>query len=313
MGAAVLAHQNDYGFDAAATAPLASRPSVACVMPYHETGPLASHAASLLLASLRNYRDGARGAKPSCRLIVVDDGSVQRPFQAPAELSGISLQILRLEHNAGRSRARNTGLRAADAAGARVTVLVDSDVLVPGDHVTNVVRTMWPSEQVIAAALFLTVGSTEQRALWYALRSARVAHDWRSECVYQSAWIGCAPDVEFVGRRFRLLEETDGWRRWSGMVGPWCLANMVLGGCFAVPTDLAVNLGGFEESFDRYGFTETTLIAKLIAAGCMVVPVMGSTAVHVEANPTHMTQQERNLHFRDAHARFFGEFLAGSR
>lgn len=87
---------------------------------------------------------------------------------------------------------------------------------------------------------------------------------------------------------------------------------MVLGGCFAVPTALAVDVGGFEDSFDHYGFTETTLIAKLIAAGCKVVPVLGSTAVHVESQPAHLPQCQRNARFRDAHRRFFGEFLAGA-
>jgi GT2 family glycosyltransferase len=223
------------------------------------------------------------------------------------------VQVLRLGRNVGRSRARNAGLGAAATAGAQVTVWVDSDVLVPDDHVANLLRTMQPAEQVIAAGFLAPVSVTEPRALQEALRSTRIEQDWRSECVYQPSWIGCASDLEFVGRRFRLLVETDGWRRWNGMVGPWCLANMVLGGCFAVSTELAFSLGGFDESFDRYGFTETTLVAKLIAAGCMVVPVLRSTAVHVEAQPAHMTQTERNLHFRNAHRRFFGEFLAGSR
>jgi GT2 family glycosyltransferase len=312
VGAAVLAHHNDYGFDAAAPPPLECRPSVACVMPYHETGALAGHAASLVIASLRRYRDGAPGTKPACRLIVVDDGSTLRPFQAPGAPNDITLQVLRLERNMGRSRARNTGLRAAEAEDAWVTVLVDSDVLVPVDHVTNLLRVMQASEQTIAAGFLTTVGRAEPRALQDALGGARREHDWRSECVYQPSWIGCPSDLEFVGRRFMLLVETDGWRKWSGMVGPWCLANMVLGGCFAVSTELAVSVGGFDESFRRHGFTETTLVARLIAAGCMVVPVLASTAVHVEAQPAHMTQPERNLHFRKAHRRFFGEFLAGS-
>jgi hypothetical protein len=68
-------------------------------------------------------------------------------------------------------------------------------------------------------------------------------------------------------------------------------------------THLAMSVGGFEESFDQYGFIETTLIAKLIAAGCMVVPVLGSTAVHVEFRPAHLPQSQRNVRFRDAHRR----------
>jgi hypothetical protein len=38
--------------------------------------------------------------------------------------------------------------------------------------------------------------------------------------------------------------------------------------------------------------------------------VLGSTAVHVESQPAHLPQSQRNVRFRDAHHRFFGEFLA---
>ncbi len=310
LRAAVLAHRNDYGFDASAPPALLRTPSVACVIPHYETGLLASQVATLLLASLRNYRDKMSASAPDCRLIVVDDGSRLRPFQAPNRPRDIELQVVRLESNKGRSHARNAGLRAASASGAEVTVFVDSDVLVPGDHVANILRATQPQGHAIAAGFFMTVRSAERETLEQTLDRARIENDWRSECVYEPSWTGCPADLEFVGRRFRLLEETRDWRQWSGMVGPWCLANMVLGGCFAVPTGLAVGVGGFEQSFDQYGFTETTLIAKLIAAGCMVVPVLGSIAVHVESQPAHLPQTQRNVHFRDAHHRFFGEFLA---
>lgn len=311
LRAAVLAHRNDYGFDAASPPPpLLRSPSVACVIPYYETGPLASEVVAALVASLRDYRDGAGASAPDCRLIVVDDGSRVRPFEAPDPVDGISLQVLRLEDNRGRSRARNAGLHAASGLGAEIAVFVDSDVVISPDHIRNVVRAMQPRGHAIAASFFMAVHSMDSAALAQALGTARIENDWRSECVYRPSWIGCAGDLVFVGRRFRLLQESRNWREWSGMIGPWCLANMVLGGCFGVPTDLAMRVGGFDTSFDSYGFTETTLVAKLIAAGCFVVPQLASAAVHVESQPSHLPQSERNRRFRDAHRRFFGEFLA---
>jgi GT2 family glycosyltransferase len=310
LRAAVLAHRNDYGFEAVSPPPLLRSPSVACVVPYYDTGRLASEVVAAIVASLRDYRDSASASAPDCRLIVVDDGSRVRPFEAPDPLNDISLQIIRLEDNQGRSRTRNVGLRAASRSGAEVTVFVDSDVMISPDHIRNVVRAMQPPGHAIAAGFFMTVHSMESAALAQALATARIGNDWRSECVYQPSWIGCSPDLAFVGRRFRLLHESRNWREWSGMIGPWCLANMVLGGCFGVPTDLAMRVDGFDTSFDSYGFTETTLIAKLIAASCFVVPQLTSAAVHVESQPSHLPQSERNLRFRDAHRRFFGEFLA---
>ncbi len=243
-------------------------------------------------------------------MIVVDDGSLLRAFREPAPEDAVPLEMLRLPGNRGRSAARNAGLHAAGTGGAAVTAFVDSDVLVSEDHVANMIGAMHPLERAIAAGLFLTTPATGADELREALACARVENDWRYECVYESSWIGCDADLEFVGRRFRLLAETAGWRRWSGMVGPWCLANMALGGCVAVPTERAIACGGFEETFDRYGFTETTLVAKLIAGGCFLVPVLGSTALHIEGQPAHLPQAERNRRFRDAHERFFGEFIA---
>ena len=309
LRAAVFAHRNDYGFDAASPPPLLRSPSVACVIPYHETGQLASEVAAAVLASLHDYRCSA-GPEPHCRLIVIDDGSRLRPFEPPEPLRDIPLGVIRLDHNQGRSHARNVGLRAASRLEAEVTVFVDSDVVISPGHVRSLVRAMQPPERSISASFFMTVDRAQSGMISQALAAARVEHDWRSECVYQPSWIGCAADLAFVGRRFRLLSESCNWREWSGMIGPWCLANMVLGGCFALPTELAVRLGGFDASFDTYGFTETTLVAKLIAAGCFVIPQTSNAAVHVESQPAHLPQWQRNLRFRDAHRRFFGEFLA---
>ena len=311
LRSAVFSHCNDYGFDASDPPAMRDAPQVTCVIPYHDTGSLGSRVVVALLSSLRHYERNVPGPAKRAQVVVVDDGSRLRPFIAPDDLQDMDVQVVTLPETKGRSHARNTGLRAAHAAGSDVTIFLDSDILVPSDHVTNLVQVMRPPDLAIACGFFLTVHSSARDVLMSSLRMARTEHDWRSRCVYQPSWIGCTADLEFVGRQFSLLAQTRAFRSWSGMVGPWCLANMVLGGCFAVPTEAAVDVGGFAESFDRYGFTETTLIARLIGAGCAVVPVLGSTAVHVESQPAHLAQSERNARFRDAHRRFFGDFLAG--
>jgi hypothetical protein len=75
-------------------------------------------------------------------------------------------------------------------------------------------------------------------------------------------------------------------------------------GCTSTPS-----VDGFDESFAAYGFTETSLVARLIAAGVPVIPQVKAVAVHVEANPAHHSREERNALFRAAHRRFYREFL----
>ncbi len=91
LAARVLGHRNDYGFHPNEPPALDAPPSLACVMPYHETGPLACHAAGLAPRSLQHYVHSAPN-RPSARLIVVDDGSRARPFRAPAAPASDSLQ-----------------------------------------------------------------------------------------------------------------------------------------------------------------------------------------------------------------------------
>jgi hypothetical protein len=308
----IFRHDNDYGFVASEVEPQRSNLSVSCVVPYYETGLLGVQTVANAAVALREYRLQSQGA--GTQIVVVDDGSIARPFNAEGIEPADQLEIRAFATNRGRSAARNEGLRAS--ASYDVCLFLDSDVLIPPDLV---VRTMdvygalhllRKSFSAVVASLFTTIPSIEvlnDKA--NPVRAARVELDWRWQCVYQPDWIGAEADYCFVGQKYQLIRETSYFRSWPAMVGPWCLPNMVLGGCFAVPTALAIQLGGFEESFSQYGFTETTLVAKLVAAGTFVIPQVRCAATHVEGNPAHLSQGERNTLFRQAHQRFFREYL----
>ena len=278
----------------------------------YENGSFATQTVEHLLESLVQYAHGSQGS-PAIQLLVIDDGSEHDPFPTTEIPHSDCLHVVRLEQNQGRSVARNVGLR--ESTGFDMTMFVDSDILVQNDQVLrNVEQFVVPGSdalgKVIVANFFATVYSTmDSRGAQQALQMARVNMDWRWDCVYQPSWIGCPEDAAYVGSRYRLVTDTDYFRSWSGMVGPWCLANMVLGGCFTVPTDVALELNGFDESFSRYGFTETTLVAKLIANGIPVVPQTQSAAVHRESNPADISPPERTVRFRAVHHKFFTDFL----
>ncbi|WP_194838588.1 glycosyltransferase family 2 protein [Nocardia sp. XZ_19_369] len=310
LRSALFNHDNDYGTDPTATALRLPPLSVSCVVPYYETGALAIECAARLAHGLGRYRR-AHPHAPRTQLVVVDDGSVANPFP----LSMIpELQLIRLPQNRGRSVARNVGLGAS--TGFDVTLFVDSDVLVPEDLVLRTVE-LWDAggadlrpRPAVVAGLFSTLRTDPDADLDRVLTDASVHTDWRWACRFQPSWVLTASDWIYAGRRFRLVADTGFFRRWSGMQGPWCLPNMVLGGCFAVPTAAAQDLGGFAESFAAYGFTETSLVARLVASGIPVIPQVKSAAVHVEANPAHHHQTDRNRLLAVAHRKFFTELLA---
>lgn len=317
LRSAIFRHDNDYGRHPLAALAHVHALSVCAVVPYYETGRLGSAAVDHLIGSLANYQ-ASFATPPDVGVVVVDDGSVERPFRAVSDHPMLTVE--RLDQNLGRSAVRNVGLRLAAQSGYDMVVFVDSDIVVAPDQIEQIAR-LWSRRQrtagvdeAIVANLFTTLTrQCDPDSLSSVLDSARIETDWRWWCRYQSSWIGCPGDIMYVGEQFRLVDQTRQFRDWVGMVGPWCLPNMVLGGCFAVPSTAAVEVGGFDEAFSTYGFTETTLVARLVAAGLPVIPQLASAALHVEWNPSHHAQAARNERFRAAHRKFFTEFLGGLR
>lgn len=311
LRSAIFSHDNDYGIDPSGVLPL-PRLKVSCVIPYYETGSLTELTIHSLQEALSAYL-GLFDSPPQAQIVVVDDGSSRRPFTFATDSA--YTRVIRLPSNVGRSAARSVGL--LESSGFDLAFFVDSDMLVQWDQIIRTCelwsthRTGESMEPRVVANLFATslqpVEGIDSRIT---LALSTVKDDWRWYCRYQPTWIGCSADWAYVGRVFRLVTDTNYFRQWSGMLGPWSLPNMVLGGCFAVPVDVANEVGGFDSAFEVYGFTETSLVAKLVAHGICVVPQVKSAAVHIEGNPQHFTQQTRNEYFARAHRKFYQDFLA---
>lgn len=316
LRAALFRHDNDYGFDVASDCIAEDPLSISCVMPYYESGSIATQAAHLIAQSLAAYKAHFTSAvkPPRTELVVVDDGSTAVPFTDRAGQLG-PIQIIKHPTNLGRTAARNTGLHAS--SDFDIVLFIDSDMMVPSNLVTEVARlaamSLRRGQSFIIPSFFSTWRApTNATLLNQRLGNISIDEDWRSFCVYNPTWIGTPGDFQYVGQAFRLLKQTRNFRNWSGMMGPWALPNMILGGCFALDASSAIASGSFDESFAEYGFTETSLPTRMIASGSMVVPQIRARAAHVEKNPTHYSQSTRNALFRRAHAKYFLDFLAGS-
>ena len=303
LGAALLAHNNDYGDTIAH--PDRYTPTVSIAIPYFE-------AAATIDRCLRCIADAVTLAEEKnppqwrAQIIVVDDGSSSAPARSaiPKSLSK-RCELVELSANAGRAAARNAGLAASRHD---VVLFCDADVFVAPDAIRR--HLAIHSHSRAADRTAITAGMMHF-ANW-ADPSRPATPDFRLDCIYDQAWIGCKEDLRFVGRRFRTLEETAYWRQWpsNGWLGPWTIANMVLGGFFGVDRASAMAAGGFEAPFRPYGFVETTLIAKLLAHHhAFVIPVDGPSAVHVYVEGVALPTAKRDELFRVAHARFFREFL----
>jgi hypothetical protein len=313
LGAALLAHDNEYRLDADLRARGIGEASCCTVaVPYYEASRTAAACVDHLVEAIAIL--GAAEPNAVVQIIVVDDGSTVAPaaILLAHHVRDGTVEVMTTPHNSGRASARNLGLQAAEHP---IVMFVDADVLVHPhtlvDHLR--VHASLAPRRPITAGLF---GFCDDRG-WPALatdarRFDGAANDFRLECRYRSSYIGCDEDRAFVGRRFRPLAQTDHLRRWppGGFLGPWTIANMVLGGLFACDRDLARSCGGFEGLVGSYGFVETTLVAKLIAMwGCPVVPVTASFSLHVEDRMVAIPRDQRDALYREAHRRFFETYL----
>jgi hypothetical protein len=84
----------------------------------------------------------------------------------------------------------------------------------------------------------------------------------------------------------------------------------VLGGFFMVDTDASRKVNGFDEAFEGYGFTETSLPTKLIAGhGHFLVPVIQGGCVHIDDEHINVSRQNKDRIFREKHDFYFNHYL----
>lgn len=313
LGAALLAHDNGYRPDTELlTSGLGPVPRCTVVVPYFEASRTIATCVDHLLAAVAALRIATPDA--AVQIVVVDDGSVRAPAAASLRpyVSAGRVQLVMSAVNGGRAHARNVGLQEAEHP---IVLFVDADVLVHPQTLVDHLRVhnaLGPRHP-ITAGLFCFCDDGD----WPALatdphRFDGESNDFRLDCRYQPSYIGCDDDRAFVGHRFRPVTQTDGLRSWprAGFLGPWTIANMVLGGLFACDRDLARSFGGFEAINGPYGFVETTLVTKLIATtGCPVVPLTARFALHIEDRTVAIPRDQRNQLYQAAHRGFFGSYL----
>lgn len=233
-----------------------------------------------------------------CEVIVVDDGSEKKPAD---RYLGEFLDIVRIVSaglNQGRTKARNIGLASARYGKC---LFLDSDILVSEEALLSHLRIHSFAQKidrsVVTVGFFRFSDKKELPEIPDKISARNLElNDFRLDCVYGETWIGCEADKVFIGKRFRIVKETEAFRFWprNGFFGPWFLTNMILGGFFVVDTKASSEVGGFDEAFVGYGFTETSLPTKLIAGlNHYVVPVLQGGCLHIDDEEVNVSRLEK--------------------
>lgn len=191
-------------------------------------------------------------------------------------------------------------------------IIIDTKFLLNNLKVHQILRKK--NKKSITVGLFCFTSESNNLLLKSKIRPEEIKfNDFRVKCKYKKTWIGCKDDNKFVGKVFEIIKSTNFFRNWpkTGFVGPWLLTNMVLGGFFMLNRKDSLSVGGFDKSFKGYGFTETSLPTKLVAAfDHFVIPVTVGGCIHVGSKETEITKSKKDKIFKEKHKHYFDHYLS---
>lgn len=313
----VMCHNNDYGFDVddcIDSGDLEKLPSLSVVIPYYETGKI-FYAATRHLNNAMSFVK-KKDAKWNNEVIIIDDGSINKKAEKFIYEKLPKVKVVKSKNNNGITDTRNIGL---DEAKMEKILFIDSDIVVSESSIFNHLKVHASNlfkddgRKVVSVGFFKFTDEEDEIINRKIIRSADVGlDDFRVNCVYGPTWIGCEEDKKFVNKSFQIVNQTNNFRNWpsSGFFGPWFLPNMILGGLFLVDTQHAKRVNGFSPSFHGYGFAETSLPTKLIAAyDDYVIPIIDGACIHVGNQMINVSRKEKDKIFALKHDFYFNKYI----
>ncbi len=191
-------------------------------------------------------------------VLIIDDGS-QPPLASPPS-TALDIRVVRQERcGFGLARARNTGARAASH---NILLFLDSDMLAEADWITMHARWHHAVSDALTLGMRNCVAIDGIDAETIRHRKGSL-HDLFVDQSMDSPWI------EGVSLRSRdPLSRTDD------------LFRETTGGNFGIGATFYWSVGGFDESFTRYGAEDTEFGYRAYTRGGLLVPVRETLAWH---------------------------------
>lgn len=246
--------------------------AVTVILPYYEAPT--ELARTLAALSVQSYPAGLFD------VVVVDDGS-EPPLEVAGPAGGPPLRVIHQDDRGfGLARARNTG---AAAAGGEILVFLDAD-MVP-EHTWLAAHARW--HHTIADALVtgfrrhVDFGSREPDEIRAAVAGGRLAHLFEDGEIEEPEWI----DFHMARTADLTAGHHDGFRA-------------ITGGNLSIRAELFAELGGFDESFTRWGAEDTEFAYRAYVGGALLIPERAAMAWHQGRGATPDDQEKASLEFQ---------------
>lgn len=244
-------------------------------------------------------------------VIIVDDAS-SPPLLSVIEPYEDYLQIfyLRFPNNLGAGASRDKAILLAKND---LVVFIDSDIILPSSFVSNhaFVHCHIP-QTVILVSFRENVRERDPRVSgkkqWK--QGNRFGGDHRVSMCYKQSWVMRECEKKYVGREFRLLAQTDNFKKFGHgqIIELWTLPMMVLTCAMSVRRERVLHASPIPRELRGWGFNDTCLAAKMIAGGAKVIPNFNSTVLHLlEKKHTKLDHQKNQEFLRNE--RIYKKFL----
>ena len=245
--------------------------AVTVVIPYYE----APGALDLTLAAL----EGQTYPREFFEVVIVDDGSAI-PLQAP-ESSPLTIRVFRQEDRGfGAARARNFGARVADHP---ILVFLDCDMLPEAGWLSAHARWHHIASDLLTLGFRAHVATDGIDASAIRSRSGALADLLKGRAVDRPEWI------EFhMARTDELTSAADD------------IFRVVTSGNLGVSRWFFEQVGGFDESFDRWGMEDTEFGYRGYTLGGPLVPVREAFCWHQGGKAAPDATKAESLGFQRA-------------
>lgn len=232
----------------------------------------------------------------SAELIVVDDGTRAGHLDDPVneydlvlnQLHGLPLRFYELQHNVGRSDARNVALYFAEGD---IALFLDCDMLLEEQFLTeHMIRHQYLTNLALLGFRGDDLSFDDPTADLDSTDVPRFEVDWRRD------W-RCRDDYKVKykstlnGRQLcknetlSIYDETNGFKKWTGEINRRALPSVFQTCCVSVRRYHAKIVGGFRDYYHGWGLEDRDMGARLLARGIRLVPCPTSAARQIVDTP----------------------------
>ncbi len=224
---------------------------VSVIIPYYQT-PAETLDRTLAALERQTY------PRDMFEVIIVDDGS-EPPLEQPRSTS-LDVKVMRQERRGfGAPRARNTGARAA---AHNILLFLDSDVLTDADWMMSHARWHHAVSDALTCGLYTSVSAGDI--------AAETVRHWTGSLDELFSDCPCDPP-----RTETHLVRTNGLTSTADD-----LFRIVLSGNLGVSRKFYEMVGGFNESFTRWGIEDTEFGYRAYTFGALLIPVRDALVWH---------------------------------